>query len=118
MIRRNFEAFESFKTYQTCAERHTDTKISFLHIYNKTPSSEKIKMVHSDIVGEYASKDFQNHLSERCVLNQLTIPYTPQQNVLEEHLNGTLMDLVRSMIHHSCIENKFRAEALTTAVYV
>ena len=48
----------------------------------------------------------------------MTSAYTPEQNGVAERLNRTLMNLVRSMLAHKTINNRFWAEALATAVYV
>ncbi len=50
--------------------------------------------------------------------HQLTVAYNPQQNVVAERMNRTLMNLVRSMLHHKNIDKRFWADALATAVYV
>ncbi len=64
------------------------------------------------------SNNFKKYLSDHGIQHQLTVPYTPQQNGVAERMNRTLMNLVRSMLHHKGIEKRFWAEALATAVYV
>ncbi len=67
---------------------------------------------------EYLSNKFRAYLSENGIHHQLTVAYTPQQKSVAERMNRTLMNLVRSMLHHKSIEKKVWAEALATAVYV
>ncbi len=74
--------------------------------------------MRTDNGGEYLSNKFRAYLSEHGIHHQLTVAYTPQQNGVAERMNRTLMNLVRSMLHHKGIEKKFWAEALATAVYV
>ncbi len=64
------------------------------------------------------SNEFYAYLAEHGIHHQLTVAYTPQQNGVAERMNRTLMNLVRSMLHHKNIDKRFWAEALATAVYV
>ncbi len=64
------------------------------------------------------SNNFKKYLSDHGIQHQLTLAYTPQQNGVAERMNRTLMNLVRSMLHHKRIDKRFWAEALATAVYV
>lgn len=92
MIHRKSEAFGRFDAYQAYAELHT---------------GKKIKTLHTDNGGKYLSSTFKSHLSDYGIQQQLSISYTPQKNGVAERLNCTLMDLVRSMLHHSAADNRF-----------
>ena len=97
------EAFHYYKMFANYAQTHT---------------GRKIKVLRSDRGGEYLSDEFQTHLDECGTQHQMTSAYTPEQNGVAERLNRTLMNLVRSMLAHKTINNRFWAEALATAVYV
>ncbi|GJT49773.1 reverse transcriptase [Tanacetum coccineum] len=65
----------------------------------------KIKIVRSDRSGEYYGKHsdlgqspwpFALYYQENRIVNQFTMPHTPQQNGVAERQNRTLMDMVQS----------------------
>ena len=64
------------------------------------------------------SNEFKKYLEDHGIHHQETTAYTPQQNGVAERMNRTLINLVRSMLHHKDIGKEFWAEALDTAVYV
>nr|GEZ44661.1 putative zinc finger, CCHC-type [Tanacetum cinerariifolium] len=66
----------------------------------------KIKMVRSDRTGEYygrntdvgqALKSFFDFCKDNGIINQYTMPGTPQQKGVAERRNHTLMDMVNSI---------------------
>ena len=123
---RKSECLKYFKKYKTYAERHTSQKMQKLHVHEYHYSDNvseaiddlKLKVLRSDNGGEYLSNEMQSFLSEHGIKHELTIAYTPQQNGVAERMNRTLLDLVRSMLHHKSISKRFWAEALATAVYI
>lgn len=97
------ETLKYFKIYHKMAEAHTD---------------RKLKVLRSDNGGEYLCNYFKEHLSDHGIKHQLTTAYTPQQNGVAKRMNRTLMNLLRSIMHHKGVAKKIWAEALSTAVYV
>ena len=77
-----------------------------------------LKPLRSDNGGEYLSTTFKSFLLEHGISHQLTVAYTPQQNGVAERINRTLLNMVRSMLHHKSLPKHFWAEALSTAFYV
>ena len=73
-----------------------------------------VKILRSDNGGEYKSREFSEYCKSRGIKRETTIPYTPKQNGVAERLNRTLMEAVRSMLHHDELPLKFWAEALST----
>src|ERR1051325_5434906 len=61
---------------------------------------------------------FQDYLIEFGIKSQLTAPGTPQQNGVSERRNGTLLDIVRSMMSYAQLHNSFWGHAVMTAVYI
>ncbi|GJS83629.1 putative RNA-directed DNA polymerase [Tanacetum coccineum] len=89
--------------------------------------NRKIKIVRSDRGGEYYGKHsdlgqspgpFAIYCQENGIVNQFTMPYTPQQNGVAERRNRTLMDMVRSMICNSILPEFLWTEALKTATHI
>ena len=97
------ECFHYFKLFQRSAERQT---------------GRKIKALRSDRGGEYNSNEFRDYLEKNGIAQQLTVPYTPQQNGVAERMNRTLKDLTRAMMLHKDVPQEFWADALVTAVYI
>ena len=98
-------------------------------IWSCTPLSEfpsnapdltehRVKILRSDNGGEYESKEFAEYCKSRGIRRETSVPYTPQQNGVAERMNRTLMEAVRSMLHHAKLPQKFWAEAVSTAVYL
>ena len=51
--------------------------------------------------------DFKDYLTENGIITQLTAPGTPQQNGVAERRNGTLLEMVRSMMSYSTLPISF-----------
>ncbi len=77
------EIFEKFKEFLSEVENQDD---------------RKIKCLRYDRGGEYLSHEFGTHLRKCRIVSQLTPRGTPQRNVVSEHRNRTLLDMVRSMM--------------------
>ena len=124
-MRRKSEVLHFFKIFRAFAERHTSRTMRKLHIREfhgidsgQDDESLTLKALRSDNGGEYLSSEFKTFLEETGIQHQLTVAYTPQQNGVAERMNRTLLDLVRSMLHHKSLPKRLWAEALSTAVYV
>src|SRR4051812_14444940 len=78
----------------------------------------KVKTLRTDRGREYLSEQFKELCSERGIVRQLTMPYTPQQNGVAERRNRTLMDMVRSMMAQASLPVSFWGDALLTAAYL
>ncbi len=113
------ETFDCFKKYHASAKRDTGAKIGSVNVIKRTwKTAEELKAFRTDNRDEYLSNTFKSHLREHGIEHQLTVAYTPQQNGVAERMNRTLVDCVRSLLHTTQLDKKFRAEALRTAVYV
>ena len=60
-------------------------------------------------------KKFQ---SERGIVWQTTIPYTPEQNGVAERINRTILETAKSILPFAKLDKSFWAEAVSTAVYI
>ena len=78
----------------------------------------KFKVLRSDNGGEYTAKRFQEYLKAEGVRHEVTVPKTSQQNGVVERLNRTLMEMVRTMLIESNLDQRFWGEAMSTAVYL
>ena len=78
----------------------------------------KLKVLRSDNGGEYMAKRFQEYLKAEGVRHEVTVPKTSQKNGVAECLNRTLMEMVRTMLIESKLDQRFWGEAMSTAVYL
>nr|GEU43932.1 putative zinc finger, CCHC-type [Tanacetum cinerariifolium] len=87
LINEKFESLDIFKTFKAKVENQLD---------------RKIKVVRSDTGGEYygrhtdvgqAPGSFFGFCKDHGIINQYTMPGTPQQNGVAERRNRTLMDM-------------------------
>jgi hypothetical protein len=85
-------------------------------VEKKTGNS--IKILCSDQGGEYKLGDFNKYCKENGIVQQFTVPHTPQQNGVAESKNRTLVECARSMMKYKNLSNAFWAEAINTAVYL
>nr|GEU38748.1 zinc finger, CCHC-type [Tanacetum cinerariifolium] len=94
------EVFEKFKIYKNEVELKCDTRI---------------KCLRTDRGGEYYDP---RYFQSSGIVNQVTAPYTPQQNGIAERKNRTLMDMVNSMMSYFGLSSGYWGEALLTACYI
>ena len=78
----------------------------------------RVRAVRTDNGGEYTSQYFKKFCADKGIAQQLTNPYTPEQNGVSARLNRTLIESTRSMLIHAKMPLKFWAEAVNTAVYL
>ncbi|KAK1406103.1 hypothetical protein QVD17_41389 [Tagetes erecta] len=112
LIKEKTESLETFKAYKAEVENQLNCKI---------------KVVKSDRGGEYYGRHtdigqvpgpFYQFCKEHGIINQYTMPGTPQQNGVAEKRNRTLMDMVRSMLANSGLPQFLWTEALKTAIHI
>ncbi|KAK9072512.1 hypothetical protein SSX86_008946 [Deinandra increscens subsp. villosa] len=112
LIKEKSESLETFKDFKAEVENQLKCKI---------------KVVRSDRGGEYygrhtdvgqAPGPFYRFCKDHGIINQYTMPGTPQQNGVAERRNRTLMNMVRSMLANSGLPQFLWTEALKTAVHI
>ena len=65
---------------------------------------------------EYTSNEFDKFFEETGIEHQLTAPYTPQQNGVNERKNRTIMEMARWLLHKKELPKEYWAEATNTVV--
>lgn len=76
------------------------------------------KKIRSDRGGEYTGKAFEDYLKCEGIENQLTAPYSPQQNGKAERKNRTLIEMARCMLSEADLPYTFWGEAVATANFI
>ena len=93
----------------------------------ESQQGKKIKVVHSDIGGEYYGRydetgcnpgPFAKYLQECGIDTRYTMSSTPQQNGIVERRNRTLLDMVQCMLVNSSLPDFLWGEALKTEAYI
>ena len=79
---------------------------------------EKIKTLRSDNGGEFTSDAFKTFCIEVGIKREMCTPYNPQQNVMVERKNRTIMEALKAMIDDQDLQLHLWAEAARTTVYV
>lgn len=85
-------------------------------IENQT--GKKIKILRAEQGGEYRLGEFMNFYKQHGIIQQFTVPHTPQQNGVEKRKNKTLVECTRSMLQGKGLSNGIWVEAINIVVYL
>ena len=121
VMRRKFEVLACFKLVRALVEKHTSAAIGNLNVHeyhsdgtiDADDDELAVKVLRSHNGGEYLSNDFNPYLSENGI-HLITIISSSAHsriysttNGVAERMNRTLLDLVRSMLHHKSLPKHF-----------
>lgn len=81
-------------------------------------SGKTLKALRTDNGLEYCNKTFNDFCKAKGILRHKTCPYTPQQNGVDERLNRTILEKVRSLLSETGLSEAFWAETSSTVVYM
>ena len=102
-LRHKSIVFQTFKKWKCLVENET---------------GKKLKCLRSNNGGEYCSHEFEDYCFTNGIHRQKTIPRTPQENGVVEHMNMTIMERARSMRLHVGLPLHMCVEAVNTVVYL
>jgi hypothetical protein len=97
LLRQKSDTFDAYKSFTA---------------WVKTQFSIDIKCLHCDRAGEYLSMEFLAFLDKNGTNLKVTVHDTPEQNVVVECLNRTLMEKVRALLIASSLPLYLWGEAL------
>jgi hypothetical protein len=100
-LKEKVEAFEKFKIFKSLTKNQT---------------RNKLKVVRSDIGGEFVSSDFMEFCDKHGIKREYTIPGTPQQNGVVERQNKTFQQMSRSMMNENNIGQTYWVESIHTTI--
>jgi hypothetical protein len=103
LLKDKSEVFQRFQEYEAMATSHFNLNISRLR---------------RDTGTEYTSNEFEVFCKMKGILNESTIPYTPEQNGVSERMNRTLVEKARTIIIESGLANRFWGDAISCACYL
>jgi hypothetical protein len=85
-------------------------------VEKKTGNSIKILLSYQG--GEYRLGKFIKYCKDHGIVQQFTVPHTPQKNGFEEWKNRTLVESARSLMKSKNLSNAFWVEAISSIVYL
>jgi hypothetical protein len=81
-------------------------------------TGQRLTALRTDNGGEFINRAADHFLRQHGVTRQVTTAYTSSQNGVAERFNRTIMDTVRSMLHHANLADSFWPLAVQAATYV
>jgi transposase InsO family protein len=84
----------------------------------KTQFNTVVRAIRSGNGGEYISDGFCSQLNQKGILQQLSCPYTPEQNGVAERKNRHIMSIVRCLLSGMHVPKSYWHMAVLTAVYL
>src|ERR1044072_6729952 len=97
------DVFVTFKRFKVLVENH---------------SEKSIKVLRTDGGGEFTSNEMEDFWKIHGIIHEITAPYTPQHNGMAERRNGTILNMVRSMLKEKHLDKRLWGEAVETATYI
>ena len=78
----------------------------------------KVKVLRTDNGMEFCSGAFKSYYRKEGIVRHHIIPHTPQQNVVMERMNRTIISKAHCMLSNSSLSRKFWVETASTACYL
>ena len=103
LLKNKLEAFGCFKIFKELVENET---------------KQKIKCLRSDNGGEFTSKEFNHYCEEHGIKRQFSVARTPQQNGVAKRKNRSVLEMARTMINDSKLDDKFWGLAVHTTIHI
>ena len=75
-------------------------------------TGKTVKTLRTERGGEYCSIEFEVFYADHSIRKELTAVYTPQQNVVSERKNKTILNMVRSLLARGNIPKNFWPDAV------
>lgn len=98
----------------------TETSYVFRNFFAemRTLGHGNVQRLRNDNGTEYYNKEFYILLNLEGIQQQLSSPYTLEQNGIEERANRKLIEKARCMISYASIPESYWAEAVRTGAYL
>ncbi|CAA0806503.1 Uncharacterized mitochondrial protein AtMg00710 [Striga hermonthica] len=78
----------------------------------------KVRKIRTDNGGEFVNKEVNDVLKENGILHQRTCPYTPQQNGVVERKHRSILEVARSLVFQSKLQENLWPYSLLAAVQI
>jgi hypothetical protein len=103
LLKKKSETFSCFQVFKELTENEIDMKI---------------KCLRSDNGGEFVSNEFNNYCDENGIKIHFSITETPQQNGVVERKNIIVMEMARTILNESRLNDMFWPQVVHTAVHI
>jgi transposase InsO family protein len=80
------------------SKNHATAAINGIQARAEGESGIKLKALRTNRGGDFTAMEFADYCAAEGVHRQHTVPYSPQQNDVIEHWNGTVVAATRSML--------------------
>jgi hypothetical protein len=87
------------------------------HAQAERQTGKKLKRVHLDMGKEWHNSVWDEYVTEHSIVLDFTMPYAHQQNGKAECSRRTLLDTTQTLLADSGLTQKYRADAVQTAIY-
>ncbi|GJV68940.1 retrovirus-related pol polyprotein from transposon TNT 1-94 [Tanacetum coccineum] len=77
----------------------------------------KVKQIRTDNGTEFKNSELESFCDEKGIYQNLSSPYTPEQNGVAERKNRTLIEAARTMLNGSVLSKNLWTEAVRIACY-
>lgn len=94
----------------------TENLIKFIQLIEKQTNFE-VKRIRSDNGKEFTANRIKHFCEEKGIIQELTIPYSPQSNGVSERMNRTLLNKARTLMLESQLPKHLWGEAVKCATY-
>ncbi len=78
----------------------------------------RIKRLRTDNGGECTLGLFKGYLKSGGIRHEVTVPHSPQQNGVTEHMNRTLQEMALAILSQAELPKRFWGETLQCASYI
>jgi len=98
----------------------SDTAASIKHMITRMEcqTGQKVRQVRTDNGTEYVNSTLSAYFSSKGIIQQHTMPFSPEQNGMAERVNRTLMERARAMLMESGLQQELWGEAVITANFL
>jgi hypothetical protein len=103
LLKKKSETFKCFQVFKELTENEIDMKI---------------KCLRSGNGGEFILREFNNYCVENGIKRHFSVTETPQQNGVVERKNRTVMEMARTMLNESRLNDMFWPQVVHTAVHI
>eukprot|EP00775_Hariotina_reticulata_P001034 gene1034-1371_t len=98
----------------------SDATASMKHMITRLEcqTEQEVKQIRTDNGTEYVNDALTAYFSSKGIIQQHTMPFSPEQNGAAERVNRTLMERARAMLIESGMQQELWGEAVLTANFL
>jgi hypothetical protein len=88
------------------------------HKLSEKQTGKPLKQNRMDEGSEFDDRLWKEYLAEHGIIHEMTSPYSSSRNAIAKHVNRTVMDCVRTILHDAGLPSTYWAEGAATIVYL